>query len=148
MKYERDKEYALKVIDSCLYGTLSLIDVLGQPYGIPMSLARIGDNIYFHGSLKGKKIEAFKKNTKASLSCVGNTKVVPEKFTTIYRSAIVEGDIEIVEDEKEKIAGLKALVLKYTPSVIDRFDEEIDKSLKHTMVFKLKIAAISGKGKL
>ena len=57
MKYERDKEYALKVIDSYLYGTLS---------------------------------------------CVGNTKVVPEKFTTIYRSAIVEGDIEIVEDEKEK----------------------------------------------
>lgn len=61
MKYERDKEYALKVIYSYLYGTLSLIDVLGQPFGIPMSLARIGDNIYFHGSLKGKKIEAFKK---------------------------------------------------------------------------------------
>ena len=74
--------------------------------------------------------------------------MVPEKFITIYRSAIAGGDIEIVEDEKEKIAGLKALVLKYTPLVIDRFDEEIDKSLKHTMVFKLKIAAISGKGKL
>ena len=49
---------------------------------------------------------------------------------------------------RKKIAGLKDLVLKYTPSVIDRFNEEIDKSLKHTMVFKLKIAAISGKGKL
>lgn len=40
------------------------------------------------------------------------------------------------------------MVLKYTPSVIDKFDEEIDKSLKHTIVFKMKITAIFGKGKL
>lgn len=79
MKYERDRKYALKVIDSCLYETLSLIDTL-QSYGIHISLARIGDDIYFHGSLKGKKVEAFKNNTKASLSCIGDTLIILENL--------------------------------------------------------------------
>ena len=93
MKYIRDLDYALKVIDECLYGTLSMIDGDGYPYGIPISLVRVGEYIYFHGSRKGKKIELLKSKPMVSLSCVGKTMVIEEEFTTIYQSAIVAGVI-------------------------------------------------------
>ena len=147
-KYERDREYALKVIDSCIYGTLSMVDLKGDPYGVPISLARIDDHIYFHGSLKGKKMEILQNTPRVSLSCVGKFELVEEEFTTYYQSAIVEGVVEIVEDRDEKVEGLRTLSLKYASSSMDKFEEAIDRSIDKTMVFKMYIENIYGKGKI
>ena len=148
MKYIRDLDYALKVIDECLYGTLSMIDGDGYPYGIPINLVRVGEYIYFHGSRKGKKIELLESKPMVSLSGVGKTMVIEEEFTTIYQSAIVAGVIEFVLSSKEKLMALRELSLKYTPSVMDRFEAEAIKGLEYTEVFKMKIMEISGKGKI
>ena len=83
-----------------------------------------------------------------SLSCVGKTMVIEEEFTTIYQSAIIAGVIEFVLSSKEKLMALRELSLKYTPSVMDRFEAEAIKGLEYTEVFKMKIMEISGKGKI
>lgn len=148
MLYKRDEEYALKVIDKAIYGTLSMVDLEGKPYGVPISFARVENYIYFHGAINGKKINILKNNGSVSLSCVNKMAVDSRKFTTDYSAAIVEGVIEFIDDEKEKIKGLKALSLKYSSEDMDRFDEVISRSIKRTLVFKMRIENIYGKGKL
>ena len=53
------------------YTTVSFIEEYGKPYGLPLSLASDDDvNLYFHGALEGKKLEAIKGHPEVFLSAV------------------------------------------------------------------------------
>ena len=53
---------------------------------------------------------------------------MPEKFATKFRSAMVFGKIEIVEDAEEKRMGISAIAEKFSP---DYHDEGVKLSLIH-----------------
>ncbi|MDD4377059.1 MAG: pyridoxamine 5'-phosphate oxidase family protein [Eubacteriales bacterium] len=144
---EMDKAFALEVVDKCQYGILSIIDENQLPYGVPLSVVRDNDTIYFHSANAGKKVNAFLKNKNVCLTCVGDTNLVPENFTTEYESAIINGSISEVMEDVEKIHGLKLICEKYASSNLGAFDEAIKKSLWRTAVFKISIDSITGKRK-
>ncbi|MCM1332601.1 MAG: pyridoxamine 5'-phosphate oxidase family protein [Bacteroides sp.] len=125
-------------------GVLSLIDPDGEPYGVPLSFAYDGDtSIYFHSALAGRKIDAIAANHQGSFCVIQQDVIVPEEFTTYFRSVIVKGEIEVMRDRDDILKGLKLLCEKYSAGV--NSDEEISRCIDHVCVFKLSILSMSGK---
>ena len=53
---ERDAAFAWEVFDKAPYAVLSMRDGEGG-CGVPLSPARIGERVYFHCALEGKKLD-------------------------------------------------------------------------------------------
>lgn len=134
-------------------GVLALNDAqLGAPYAVPLSYAYLpgegGElgSVYFHGALKGRKVELMRADARASFCVVTADEIVPERFTTYYRSVVVVGHMEIVKDEEEQMRALRALAAVYAPNVPEAAtQEEISGSLARTCVFCLRVEQASGK---
>jgi len=75
---------------------------------------------------------------------IGDTKVLPEKFSTNYESTIVFGKASIVEGE-EKIEGLRLIIEKYSPEFMESGMEYINRAQMATKVVKIEIDEITGK---
>lgn len=144
---EMDKTFALEVADKCEYALLSMVDVQGKAYGIPITIARDGTAIYFHCAKEGKKIDALRKTPEVCLTCVGDTCRALDKFTTTYESAIIFGKASEVTDDSEKIHALRLLCERHTPTNMENFDKAIQKSLSITAIWKIEILSLTGKQK-
>ena len=166
---EMNKEFGAEVIDRSSYGVVSMIDENNESYGIPLSIVRDGNNLYFHSALDGKKVQIFAKNPKVSAAFVGQIKI-PENFskeeldeivknkskaevlgnkvfTTEYESAIVKGKIKLVEDEEEKLRAIKLICEKYTPTKMEYFNLAIESGLQIINIYKIEIDEIKSKRK-
>lgn len=137
-----DAATALEIFDNAAYVTVSMTRPDGTPYGLPLSLVRIGDNrFYFHCALEGEKLDCIRANPVVSLSAV--TKCRPtmypdgSAFTLEYRSAIALGRAEIVSDEAEKISALQAICLRFLPEHMDAFDAAVARSLPITTIVRI-----------
>ena len=96
-------------------GVLALSGDDGYPYAVPLSYVYDGGKIYFHCAKAGHKLDAIKRDEKASFCVIGQDQVVPEEYTTYFRSVIVFGKIQIIEDETKKRQAIEKLAVKYTP---------------------------------
>ena len=126
-------------------GVLALAGDGGYPYALPMSYAYREGKIYFHAARTGHKIDAIARCPKASFCVVDQDKIVPEKFTTHYRSAIAFGRIRVAEDPEEILTGLRALGEKYSPGRDTELEEEIRKELAAVAVLVLTVEHLTGK---
>lgn len=144
---EMPKEFALEVVDKCIYATLATVNEDNSPYCMPITIVRKEEYIYFHCAKEGHKIENMKNNSSVCISCVGNTHVPQGLFTTEFESAVVFGSAQEIENDDEKIAALRILCERHTPGNMDKFDEYSQKSLFRTAVWKVKINEITGKRK-
>ena len=74
-------------------GVLALAGDEGFPYAVPLSYVYEREKIYFHSAVSGHKIDAVSKSKKASFCVIGQDHVLPEKFTTRYKSVIAFGTV-------------------------------------------------------
>jgi len=117
-----DKKLITDILKTVEYGTLALCHN-NRPYSIPLNFALIDDEIFIHGSTKGKKIDIIKSNSYASFSVVEPFSLLPSYFSTddgnaspathMYKSVIIDGHIEFIEDYDKKVIALEALMQKY-----------------------------------
>lgn len=164
-----NREFGIEVIDNSRYGVISMIDEDNEPYGIPLSIVRDEENLYFHSAMDGRKVKVIEKNSNVSISFIGETKIpenytkeeldeivkdeskavllISSVFTTEYESAVVKGNVRLVEDEEEKIKAMKLICEKYTPTKMDYFDMAIKAGLKRTNVYGIEIEEITAKRK-
>ncbi|MDR2258526.1 MAG: pyridoxamine 5'-phosphate oxidase family protein [Treponema sp.] len=142
---ERDRSFAERVVDTCLYGVLATVNGDGSPYCVPLSIVREGEWIYFHCARKGRKIDNLKGRNQVCLSCVGNAEEPPDHFTVVYESAIVFGRAEEVTGDEEKVRALRLLCERHTPANMAAFDGEMAREYHATGVWKIHIEEISGK---
>ena len=96
-------------------GVLSLLGDSGYPYGVPLSYVYHNGKLYFHCAKAGHKLEALRRCPKASFCVIDQDQVVPEEYTTYFRSVIVFGTMRIIEEEQEKRTAVEKLALKYAP---------------------------------
>jgi hypothetical protein len=139
-------EEARSLLESAEYGVLSMTCPEGVPHGIPLNFALAGDSIYFHCAPEGRKVEILSANTRVSFCVVGSTQVLPEKFGTMYESAIATGSVEELSAE-EKRQGLVLLVRKYSPDYVKEGLEYIGKLIAKTKVFRIRLESITGKAR-
>ena len=136
---EMPREFAMEVAGRCQYAVLGLIGPEGEPYAVPVSIAVNDGSLYFHSALKGTKADCIRKDSRVSVVCVGDTRVVPEKFTTEYESAILKGRAFEVTGEREKMLGLRLICEKYAPGNMDKFEETAVRSLSATAVWRIDV---------
>ncbi|MDE7396789.1 MAG: pyridoxamine 5'-phosphate oxidase family protein [Muribaculum sp.] len=138
-------EQAVKeILNNSTNGILSLVDIDGRPYGVPISYVFDGDKaIYFHCAVAGHKIDCIAANNHASFCVVGQDSIVPDEFTSYFRSVIVRGIITIVTSREEVMKGLMLLCDKYSPGINP--DSEISKCISHVSVLRLDIDSMTGK---
>lgn len=143
---EISAEEAWSVLRDAEYGFLSTVSPEGAPYGVPLSFCVLNRHIYFHCAMAGRKTDNLEANSLVSFCAVGETRVIPDKFSTKYQSAIVAGVAEEVFSE-EKQQALEGLVRKYSPDFIESGAKYIDALTHKTRVFKIPVGEISGKAR-
>lgn len=142
---ERDRAFGLAVIDECEYGTVAIQGE--EPYCLPLSLVRVGDDLYFHCALEGKKMDLLRRNSAVWVSFVGENVAAEDDFTTYFRSAMVKGTASEVTNDEEKVAALRALCEKLTPGHMPAFDREVARSFAVTGIWKIHMDEITAKEK-
>ena len=136
---------ALDILKNGTSGTLAVLGDDGYPYAVPLSYANTESAIFFHCAGSGHKLDAVRNCEKASFCVVTQDVIVPEKYTTHFRSAIAFGKIRILEDMQEKRNALLLLAEKYNPGQTDAHHAEIDPAIARTTVLCLDIEHITGK---
>lgn len=139
------KEKSLAILEKMTCGVLALHGDDGYPYAVPISYVLHEDRIYFHSALSGHKIDAINGNEKASFCVIEKDEIIPEKYTTYFRSVIVFGKIHILQNEDEKREAIEILAAKYSPSQVEGRKMEIDKEFKRLCIIELTIEHITGK---
>jgi uncharacterized protein len=137
---------ARELLERCEYGILSTCDADGQPYGIPLSYCVIDNAVYFHCAAEGRKLENIAANNRVSFCVVGETEVLPDKFTTRYESVVVSGRATEVFDT-EKRQGMEGLLPKYSAGFVEKGIKYINADWEQTRVFKISIDDICGKAR-
>ena len=139
-------EEAEAVLLRCSAGVLALTGDKAFPYAVPLSYVYDGEHIYFHSATEGHKIDAIQRNPNASFAVIDQDEVIPEKYTTAYRSVIVFGSVRIIEDEVEKRTAVRKLAVKYAPDNTEQqHAAEIDGAWERFCMLEMSIAHMTGK---
>ena len=129
-------------------GTSGVLAVLGDgdwPYAVPLSYASREGKIYFHCAGSGHKLDAVRNCQKVSFCVVGQDQVIPEKYTTCFRSAIAFGRARILEEDAEKRKAILLLAEKYCPEQRAGWREEIDREWKNLCLVEITVDHLTGK---
>lgn len=136
-------------INVLLKGTSGVLAVLGDddyPYAVPMSYVYDNEKIYFHCAKVGHKLDAIKNHSKVSFCVIDQDHIVPEEYTTYFRSVIVFGKARILTDRNEINQSIKILAKKYHPTDTKQHrDEMIDKEIQAMCMFVIEIDLMTGK---
>ena len=143
-KQNMSKERCIEVLERGTSGVLAVLGDEDYPYAVPLSYVYKDSKIYFHCAKEGHKIDAIVKHNKVSFCVIDQDKVVPEDYTTHYRSVIVFGKARILEGEEKKEA-LMDLTLKYAPRDEKEHLDSIDKDLPNVCMVAVDIEHMSGK---
>lgn len=115
----------------------------GYPYAVPINYVYDGTSIYIHSAAQGHKIDALRRNPKCSLCVVDKDDVIPEEFTSYFRSVIAFGTACFVESTDENIAALRLLGGKYSPGIDP--EAEIARFIKTVCIVRIDIDSVTGK---
>lgn len=139
-------EESIKILKNGKSGVLALLGDDDYPYAVPISYAYDNSKIYFHSAKTGHKTDAIKKYSKASFCVIDQDNIIPEKYTTYYRSVIAFGKVRIIEDEKEVRESIEKLAIKYHPedSEVNR-NKEICRSWNSFSMIEFSIEHMTGK---
>ncbi len=144
-KQELNQNEIERILQFNTSGVLALIDSNGYPYSVPISYVYSNGKIYFHSAKSGHKIDAIKNCKKATFCIIDKDDVMPEKYTTFYKSVIAFGKVEIVNDREETLSAIAELGEKYYPNHDVELRQEIDKNINRFLIIRLKIEHITGK---
>ena len=134
------------VLNKGTSGVLALSGDNDYPYAVPISYVYDGEKLYFHCAKSGHKLNAVQRNAKASFCVIDQDKIIPEEYTSYFRSVIVFGRIQVIKDEDKKRQAIEKLAVKYAPQDSDeRRSEAIDREWKPLCMLEMTIDHMSGK---
>ena len=105
----------VEILERGTSGVLAVAGDGGWPYAVPLSYAFNGEKLYFHCAREGHKLDAIRREARASFCVVDRDEVVPEEYTTYFRSVIAFGRVRVLEDEAQKRAAIELLARRYFP---------------------------------
>ena len=127
-------------------GVLALLDDDDYPYAVPISYVYSDGKVYMHSARQGHKVDAVRNHEKASFCVIDKDRIVPEEYTTYFRSAIAFGKVRLVEDGEEKKKAAELLGRKYYPGdTMENLIKVIDEAEKRFLVIALDIEHMTGK---
>ena len=133
------------VLERNTAGVLALTGDGGCPYAVPLSYVWLDGRVYFHFALAGHKLDAVRADGRASFCVVDQDQIVPEEYTTYYRSVIVFGRARVVDSPEGKRHAIEALCGKYCPGLPEAMAAEIDGSWERFLMVELVPERVTGK---
>ncbi len=121
----------------------------GQTMMIPTAYGRLEDNLYLHGSTKNFMLNQILDGQTICISVTHLDGIVLAKslfHTSVnYRSVVLFGRAVLVEDENERINGMKIITENIVKGRWDEVALGDENQLKATMVIKFTIETASAK---
>ena len=144
IKQQLSDEESLEVLKKAKRGVLSVIGDGGWPYGIYLNPHFENGRIFFHGAKEGHKIDALKKDARASFTVIDEGTKDEGGWAYTFKSVVVFGRVEFVEDQNEAVEICRRLARRFNPSEAD-IEDEIRRAAAHVQVFALIPEHITGK---
>ena len=123
----------------------------GHPYTIPLNYLYVEADepealgkVYFHSAKAGHKIDAIERDPKASFCVIADDTVLPDKYSTAYKSVIAFGTVHLIEGDLAHKA-LFDLGDKYNPHHEDRTLEEVNSAEDRCAMIEFTIEHLTGK---
>lgn len=132
------------ILKNSTSGVLALSGDCGYPYTVPLSYVYEDNKLYFHCAVEGHKIDAIKTCDKASFCVVFQDDILPEKYTTLYKSVIAFGKVKLICGE-DMIKPLEVLTRKYVKSSEREMQAEIDRFKDKMYIIEFNIEHLTGK---
>jgi len=142
---ELSEAEALDLLREAEWGVLATVDEAGWPYAVPVNHAVVDGDLIIHCATVGHKLANLAFNPKVSYCAVTQAETLPLELSTRYASVIIFGLGELLTDDGEKRAALRALGLRFAAAHPDLVDREIDKDLFRTAVLRIRIERATGK---
>src|SRR5262245_37855180 len=113
-----DRETIDAILDEALICHVGFV-VDGQPFVIPMILARAGDVLYLHGSTASRLVRTLADGVDVCVTATLLDGIVLARsvynHSMNYRSAVVLGRARAIVDPDEKLAALETIVEHMVP---------------------------------
>ena len=143
-----DRETIHAILDEAFICHVGFV-VDGQPYVIPTGYARIGDDIYIHGSSASRMLRNLAKGVDVcvTVTILDGLVLARSAFhhSVNYRSVVILGKAKLVENVDEKNKALEAFTEHVIPGRWPEIRWPNELELKATSVLKLPIEEASAK---
>lgn len=140
------EQETLKIMESGTSGVLAVLGDEDYPYAVPLSYVYIDGRIYFHCAKSGHKLDAISRHPKASFCVIAQDRVMPEEYTSYFRSAIAFGRTRVLTDEEELRSAIVLLADKYHPTASAQEREAaIQREADLLCMFALEVEHLTGK---
>lgn len=140
------EETAVEMLQRNTSGTLALLGDEDYPYAVPLSFIYLNGKLYFHSAKNGHKIDAVRNYEKASFCVIDRDQIVPEKFTTHYRSVIAFGKVRLIEEVEEMRSIATALAMKYSGDFAEQIPNEFKAYVNNLVIIEMTIEHMTAKG--
>lgn len=112
-------EEMLEVISRCDVCYVSMVTPEGLPYVVPMNFG-FGDGVLIlHGAREGMKMDILAKNPNVCIAFSTDHELryqneqVACSWSMKYRSVLLSGKVEMIDDFDEKVSALNVIMRKY-----------------------------------
>jgi uncharacterized protein len=144
--YDRDAVKA--ILDEALVAHVGFVHE-GQPFVIPTLHARLGEDVYVHGSSASRTLRAIGGTLPMCLTVTLLDGMVFARsmfeMSANYRSVVVLGEARALTDPDEKLRALEAFSDQVMPGRWEQARKPSRKELKATSVLALSLAEASAK---
>ena len=140
------EETAIEMLQRNTSGTLALLGDDDYPYAVPLSFIYLNGKLYFHSAKNGHKIDAVRNYEKASFCVIDRDQIVPEKFTTHYRSVIAFGKVRLIEEVEEMRSIATALAMKYSGDFAEQIPNEFKAYVNNLVIIEMTLEHMTAKG--
>ncbi len=137
-----------EIISRCDVCYLGMAEDGGVPYVLPFNFGYHDGNLYLHGGPGGKKFDVLKGNNRVCAAFStghelrGRHEQVACSYFMKYRSALLHGYIEMIEDYDEKVVALNIIMKKYTGKGDFKYNAP---AVKNVQTFKLVVEKAEGR---
>jgi uncharacterized protein len=143
-----DRETAYRILDEGFLCHIGFV-VDGQPYVIPTSYGRKGDNLYIHGSAASRMLRQMKEGIPVCITVTLLDGLVLARsvfnHSMNYRSVVILGKAVLVDNAEEKLDALRMLSEHILPGRWDDARQPNERELKQTSVLRVPIEEFSAK---
>ena len=143
-----DRELVHKILDEGFICHVGFI-VDGAPVVIPTGYGRVGDKLYIHGSQASRMLRTLKTGIPAcvTVTLVDGLVLARSAFhhSINYRSVVIFGNANLVEDPAEKSEALLAFSEHVIRGRWNDVREPTEQELKATTVLRIELEEVSAK---
>lgn len=146
-EYQLSDEDTWQIVKHHKFGVLATVTPDNEPRAVAVNYAPLDEHtIILHSSIHGAKIDNLRQNAHASFFILGQQQIKPTEFDHSFESVSIQGHVEFVEDNEDKLKYLIDFTRHVAPeNTVERTTEYARPELDLVAVMLLHIDDIKGK---